>query len=109
MERIKLLIGGFAKLIMGIIAIALLLFLPAGTIHFPNAWLFSGLLFIPMIIVGVVLFFKSPELLKKRLNSKETQSEQKSLIIWSSVIFVAMFLLAGLTSVSDGFCFPSGR
>lgn len=97
MERRKLLANGLVKLIFGIILVGLLLFLPAGTLSYPNAWLFSALLFIPMLIVGAVLFLKAPELMKKRLNGKETENEQKGLIICSAFIFIAMFVLAGLS------------
>ena len=67
----KLLLKALVKFIAGLILVGGLLFLPAGTIVYPNGWLFLGLLFIPMLILGVVLFFKSPELLEKRLNAKE--------------------------------------
>ncbi len=74
----------------------LVLFLPAGTIYYPNAWLFMALLFIPMLILGVILFCKAPELLKKRLNSKEKEITQIGVVLLSLVMFVGSFVLAGL-------------
>lgn len=74
----------------------LVLFLPAGTIYYPNAWLFMALLFIPMLILGVILFCKEPELLKKRLNSKEKETTQIGVVLLSLVMFVGSFVLAGL-------------
>ena len=63
----KLLLNALTKFIFGVVAIALLLFLPAGTLNYPHAWLFMAVLFIPVIIMGVVLFIKAPTLLEKRL------------------------------------------
>ena len=76
--------------------IAILLFLPAGTVDFPNGWLFVGLLFLPMLILGAVLFFKAPELLRKRLNAKEKEATQKGVVLFSGLIFIAGFVVAGL-------------
>lgn len=92
----ELMFRAIAKCIIGLLAMELLLFLPAGTWRYPGAWLLLGLLFIPMTMVGIVLMLKNPELLEKRLNSREQEMEQKKVILLSSVIFVAGFVLAGL-------------
>lgn len=92
----KLLSQGLIKFIIGLIIVALLLFIPAGTLNYFNAWLFIGLLFIPMFIVGIVIFIKSPELLKRRLNAKEEENEQKIVILISGIIFLLSFIIAGL-------------
>lgn len=76
--------------------IGILLFVPAGTIYFWNAWLLMGLLFVPMLFVGIILFVKAPELLEKRLNSKEKENEQKQVVGWSLLIFVVGFVVAAL-------------
>ena len=55
-----------------------------------------GLLFIPMFIVGIVLMIKNPELLKKRLNTKEKENEQKQVVLFSSLMFLFSFIIAGL-------------
>lgn len=73
----KLIFNALTKFLAGLLMIAILLFLPAGTVDFPNGWLFVGLLFVPMLILGAVLFFKAPELLRKRLNAKEKEATQK--------------------------------
>lgn len=73
-----------------------LLFLSAGTFHWRNAWLFMGILFIPMFFAGIVMMLKNPELLKKRLNAKEQQSEQQLVIKLSGLMFVIGFVTAGL-------------
>ena len=84
------------KIIAGFVAIGLLLYLPAGTLHYWNAWLFVAVLFVPMIIMGVVMLFKSPKLLEKRLDAKEKIDEQKWVVALSGIMFVAAFVVAGL-------------
>ena len=61
-----------------------------------GAWLLLGILFIPMFAAGIVMMFKNPELLKKRLNAKEEQKEQKAVIALSGIMFLAAFIVAGL-------------
>lgn len=95
MNKIKLLFSALIKFSFGIIFVGLFLFLPAGTFDFFNAWLFMGLLFIPMFILGIFLFVKSPELLEKRLNAKEKENTQKGVVGFSAILFLASFLIAG--------------
>ena len=96
MSKQKLLISALSKFIAGIILMGLVLFLPAGTWNYSNAWLFLGLLFIPMLILGIVLFLKAPELLEKRLQSKEKESTQRGVVAVSGLMFIGSFVLAGL-------------
>lgn len=74
----------------------MLVFLPAGTIRYPNGWLLVGLMFVPILILGIVMFFKAPELLKKRLDTNEKESAQKGVVALSGVAFIAGFIVAGL-------------
>ena len=92
----QLLIQAIFKTGSGAILMGLLLFLPAGTVHYWNAWLLLAILFLPMLVVGIVLMRKAPDLLRKRLNTKETESDQITVIIGSSAMFVSGFILAGL-------------
>lgn len=92
----KLFSQALSKFLFGLIIISLLLFIPAGTLNYPNAWLFLALLFIPMFIAGIIMLIKSPELLKKRLNDKEEENEQKIVILISGAIFLLAFIIAGL-------------
>ena len=80
----------------GLILVGLLLFLPAGTFAYPQGWLLIGILFVPMFIAGLIMMKKSPELLRKRLNVKEEQAEQKTVIALSGLMFLASFIIAGL-------------
>ena len=84
------------KIAFGIVAMGLLLFLPAGTIHWPDGWLLMIILFVPMFFAGLVMYAKAPDLLRSRLRAKETQSEQKDVIKYSGLMFLAAFIIAGL-------------
>jgi protein-S-isoprenylcysteine O-methyltransferase Ste14 len=84
------------KLLMGLVLVGLLIFLPAGTMDFFNGWLLVAVLFVPMLIAGVVMVICSPDLLRKRLNAKEKESEQKSVVALSGIMFVVAFVVAGL-------------
>ena len=92
----KLFTQAIVKFLSGLLIIGALLFLPAGTFRYPQAWLLIGILFIPMFIAGFVMMAVNPELLKKRLSAKEEQDEQKAVILLSAVMFLAAFILAGL-------------
>lgn len=92
----KLFIQAITKFIFGFIIIALLLFIPAGTLNYWNAWLFIGILFVPMFMVGIILLIKNPDLLRKRLNSRENESEQKVLLVLGGFMFIGGFVFSGL-------------
>ena len=92
----KLFIQAISRFILGILLIGVLLFVPAGTLNYINAWLLMGLLFIPMFIVGLILLIKNPDLLKRRLDAKENEKEQKEVIITSGIMFLSGFIIAGL-------------
>lgn len=92
----KLLLNGLVKFTAGLLLVGGMLFLSAGTLRYSCGWLFIALLFIPMLIAGFVMFFKSPEFLAKRLDAKEKQATQKGVLGLSALMFVAGFVLAGL-------------
>ena len=102
----QLFFQAIAKFICGLVVIGLLLFVPAGSLSFINAWIFIGLLFGPMFIAGIVMMVKNPELLKKRLNAKEEQGEQKTVIRLSAIMFLAAFIVAGLNYRFGWFVLP---
>ncbi len=91
----KMVIQAILKVISGAILTGVLLFLPAGSFSYWNGWLLMAILFIPMIVAGLIMMKKSPELLKKRLSAKEEQSEQKTVIVLSGLMFLAAFIVAG--------------
>jgi protein-S-isoprenylcysteine O-methyltransferase Ste14 len=92
----KLLISALMKFACGAALVGLLIFLPAGSIHYACGWLLMGLLFVPMLIAGFVMFFKSPAFLAKRLDAKEKQAAQKGVLAFSGLMFVGGFVVAGL-------------
>ena len=92
----KLLISALIKFTCGLALVGLLIFLPAGTVCFPGGWLLMGLLFVPMLMAGFVMFFKSPDFLAKRLDAKEKQSAQKGVLAFSGLMFIGGFVVAGL-------------
>ena len=92
----KLLLNALTKFILGLIMIGALLFLPAWTFRYPGAWCFIALLFLPMLIMGVVLFIKAPALLEKRLQNKEKERAQQGVIALSGLMFPIGFVLSAL-------------
>ncbi len=92
----ELLISALVKYFSGLFLVILLLFLPAGTFTYWQGWLLIIILFIPMLIVGLILLKINPDLLKKRLNVKEEQKDQKIVIILSIIMFLTSFITAGL-------------
>lgn len=93
----SLFLSAIAKFAAGVILIGALIFLPAGTLHYPQAWLLMGILFIPMFIAGLVMMAKNPGLLRSRLNAKEQQREQSLVVKLSGLMFLVGFILAGLS------------
>lgn len=96
MMSAKLIFQALWKFLLGLIVVGVLLFVPAGTLDYWQGWLFVALLFVPMFVAGVVLLLRKPELLRKRLETKEEEKEQKWVVALSGMLFIAMFVLAGL-------------
>jgi protein-S-isoprenylcysteine O-methyltransferase Ste14 len=92
----RLTCNALVKFIAGLLLVGVLLFLPAGGFDYPNGWLFIGLLFVPMLLLGVILLLRSPDLLKKRLDAKEKEATQKGVVALSGLLFVGGFVVAGL-------------
>lgn len=95
MNKMRLIVNALFKLIFGLVIMALLLFLPAGTWHYWHAWLLLALLFVPMVCMGIGMLIFSPELLSKRLNNKEKEQTQKHVVALSGLMFIAGFMLCG--------------
>ena len=95
MDR-TLLTQALIKFLAGILLVGLLVFLPAGSISYWQGWLLMCILFVPMFIAGVVMLVKNPGLLRKRLNAKENETEQKTVLALSGLLFIISFVTAGL-------------
>lgn len=104
----KLFLNAITKVTLGFLLLGALLFLPAGTLFYPAAWLFLALLFVPMVIAGFILLAKSPRRLARRLEAKEKTGGQKVVVMLSGLLFIACFILCGLdfrygwSALSDG-------
>lgn len=103
----KLFKQAILKFALGVVAVGLLIFLPAGTLAFWNGWLLMGILFIPMFIAGVVLMSANPKLLKSRLKAKESEPEQRAVIALSGIMFLVGFILSGLNFRFSWFVLPT--
>ncbi len=104
--NIKLFISAISKFVLGIILLGLLIFLPAGSFSYYNGWLLMGILFVPMFLAGVLMMFKNPELLRKRLNANEKEREQSIVVKLSGLMFFFGFILAGLDYRFSWFVLP---
>ena len=104
---IKLFWQALLKFFCGVVIVVILLFLPAGTFDYWNAWLLMGILFVPMFFAGIVMMIKNPALLKKRLSTKEEQAEQKSVVAFSGLMFILGFGIAGLSYRFEWLLLPS--
>ena len=93
---LKLFTQAIFKFLGGLLIVGLLLFLPAGAFVWRQAWLLLGILFVPMFIAGLIMMKRAPDLLRKRLDAKEEEKEQKTVIVLSGLMFLAAFIVAGL-------------
>ena len=91
-----LFIQAITKFSGGLVLVGLLLFLPAGSLHYWQGWLLMGILFVPMFCAGLVMMAKNQDLLRKRLNAKEEEKEQQTVVKLSGLLFIAAFIVAGL-------------
>ena len=91
-----LLTQALAKYFLGVILLGVLIFLPAWSLHYWQGWLLMGILFVPMFVAGLVMMARNPDLLRKRLNAREQEAEQKTVVKLSGLLFIAAFVVAGL-------------
>ena len=102
----KLFISAITKFLLGVVLVGLLVFLPAGTFNFPGGIVFMCILFIPMLIAGIVMMIKAPDLLAKRLNAKEKEKEQSIVVKLSGLMFLVGFVAAGLNYRFEWYILP---
>ncbi len=81
---------------MGIPALLLILFLPAGTFIYWEAWVYLAILLIPMLIVMAYFLKKTPEFLVRRMKLKEKEGEQKIIVKLALIPFLLAFILPGI-------------
>ncbi|MBR5100453.1 MAG: isoprenylcysteine carboxylmethyltransferase family protein [Bacteroidales bacterium] len=95
-QKNKLFFQAFVKFLLGVVIVGLLLFVPAGSLSYWQGLLLMGILFVPMFCAGLVMMARNPELLRKRLNAKEEEKEQQTVVKLSGLLFIAAFVVAGL-------------
>ncbi len=95
MDRGKLIQTTISRYLMAVIALAVLFFWPAGTFDFWQAWLYMGLLFGLMLVVMLYLLKYSPELIERRMRTKEPLKEQSLIIKLSYIPFLLAYILPG--------------
>jgi protein-S-isoprenylcysteine O-methyltransferase Ste14 len=95
-KREKMIIPSLLKFISAFLIIGVLLFVPAGTLHYPNGWIYIAGMMTPMSFVLVFLLVNDPELLEKRLNVKEKETVQKKYVGLSLVLFLIAFIIPGI-------------
>lgn len=93
----RLLKDAIIKYLSGVVILGMLIFIPAGSLDYMQGRLLMAVLFIPMFCAGIVMMVKAPDLLRKRLDAKEEQSEQKAVILASGIMFISSFVIAGLS------------
>lgn len=104
----KLFISAIIKFLLGVVLVGLLIFLPAGTFSFFNGWLLMVILFVPMFLAGIVMMFKNPNLLKSRLDAKESQKNQSLVVKLSGLMFLVGFIVSGLGVRFGWYALPRG-
>ncbi len=105
---VRLFIQAIIKFSLGFVLIGLLIFLPAGTLNFTNGWIFMAVLFIPILIAGIIMMLKNPDLLKSRLDAKEKEREQSNVVKLSGLMFLGGFIVAGLDFRFGWYPLPRG-
>ena len=92
-NRSKLVRTVLVRLLLVIAILGAMLFLPASTFHYWQAWVYLAILIIPMIFVMIYLIAKDPELLERRMRMREKETEQRTIIKLSILFFFAAFLI----------------
>ena len=95
MSHSKLLFTVLSRLIAGVVMFALLFFLPAGTWRYWQAWMYIGVLIIPMFFVLAYFMKNDPALLERRMKMREERKEQRKIIQASGIVFVLIYILPG--------------
>ena len=85
----------WTRLLLGIPALGALLFIPAGTLAYWEAWLYLAILLIPMFCVFRYLLKNDPQLLARRMQMREREVAQRRIIAVSSLYFLVVFTLPG--------------
>ena len=103
----QLFFRAMAKFFLSVLAVGALIFLPAGTLRFPQGWLLMGVLFVPMFLAGLVLMARDPDRLRRRLDAREKEATQRWVLVLSGLMFIGTFVLSGLSFRFGWLRFPA--
>ena len=95
----KLIIPTLKSLLVGVVILGLLLFLPAGTLNYWQAWALIAVFVLGSNAIGIYLSIHDPELLERRKQAgpqAETRPAQKIIVLVLIVALIGMFVLSAL-------------
>lgn len=75
--------------------VVLMLFLPAGSLVYWQAWLYLAIVFIPMALGSIYFYRTDQNLVARRLQTREKVSEQGAIVRLARLVFFAALLLPG--------------
>jgi len=79
-----------------VVVTGLMLFLPAGSLRYWQAWMFLATLFLPVLFVVSYFLRRDPALLARRMQVKEKEREQQVIVKLASLAMFLGFLFPGL-------------
>ena len=77
----------------------LLLFIPAGTVRYWQAWVFLAVFFVPVLAITLYLMRKDPKLLERRTTGgpiSEKEQNQKIIQSLASLAFIAVVVFPAI-------------
>src|ERR1039458_3519000 len=88
-----------ADFVMKLVIVSLLLFLPALSLDFWEAWVFLFIFFIPQLLIIICFLRKDPDLVERRLKGRlfaENRTNQKVIMSLVRLLYVLIVLVPGL-------------
>ncbi len=89
----------FAGLLGLVVVMAALIFLPAWTLDYWQAWIFLTVFFLSVLAITVYLMKKDPKLLERRINAgpgAETQRSQQIIQFLAQIAFIAVIVVPAI-------------
>lgn len=96
LSRPQLAMKAVVRLTLGVVLLGALLFAPAGTLDYRDAWTFLAVLFVPVALVFAYLLAKDPALLERRMRTREKEVAQGRIVKVGSVFYLLTFLVPGI-------------
>jgi hypothetical protein len=86
----------YGRALLAVPVLWAILFVPAGTLAYWEAWVYLAILLIPMFFVFRYLLKNDPQLLERRMQMREREVAQRRIIKLSYLYFLLAFVLPGL-------------